>query len=175
MYSGAGGVQRELSYRNAHPVRTKVTKPEDSLSVRHDDSPDRSVRPIPQDFSNTSPILGTDEQTLRTSPQVPVPLACEADSGGVNDWQHLLEMIQDDAVEEDLVPIVKRGQVQVLVDVRFVAVKVFEDFLCLLLLREHARGQQSPQTELVSFGLRERRSLVESRVMQKVNASWAFD
>jgi hypothetical protein len=49
--------------------------------------------------------------------------------------------------KEALVSILQRHQIQVLVDIRGVPMKVFEDLLNLLFLREHPRRQEPSQLQ----------------------------
>jgi hypothetical protein len=45
----AGGVERQLSDRDAHPVGAQIAETEDSLSIGHHDCANRAVRPVLHD------------------------------------------------------------------------------------------------------------------------------
>src|SRR5262249_42323490 len=59
--SGASGIERELSYWNAHAVSAEVTETEDPFTVGHDDELGR-IRPIAEDFRDIAAVIGGNEQ-----------------------------------------------------------------------------------------------------------------
>ena len=47
-HAGAGGVERQLTHRDAHAVDAQVAQAEDALAVGDDREPDVFLRPVPQ-------------------------------------------------------------------------------------------------------------------------------
>jgi hypothetical protein len=166
VYTGAGGIERQLANRDAHAVGAEIAKAENALAVGHHDDANRSVRPVAQHVGDAPAIAGTDEQAVRAPPDVPEHLARAPDRRRVDDRHHFVDVIDDHAVEQPLVSILQRDQIDVLLEVRGLGAKVLEDLLDLLGLRQNARRQQSVQLECVALVVGERRSLVEGGVVQ---------
>jgi hypothetical protein len=84
---------------------------------------------------------------------VPIELAGPAHGGRVEDRHHFLEVIHHDAIEQALVSILKRDQVDVFLDVRRLVAKILQDLLHLLFLREDPGRQEPSQLQRVPFFL----------------------
>jgi hypothetical protein len=88
-----------------------------------------------------------------------------------NRRHRLREMIHDEAIEKPFVTVLQRGQVDVLLDVRWLAAKALEDLLKLLLLGQDLWREEPAQIETVSFLFGEGRAFVEGRVVKKRHAA----
>jgi hypothetical protein len=80
-------------------------------------------------------------------------------------------MLQDRPVEEGLVPVLQRHHEDVPMEVGGLGPEVPHDPLELLLDGEGPGGQQAPKTEHVALGGREGGALVESRILEQVEAA----
>src|SRR5215471_2565496 len=90
--------------------------------------------------------------------------------GCVNKWHHLLDVVDQDAIEQGFVSTLERHQVDVPLDrVRF-SPRVLQDLHRLLLERKRAWRQQTAKAERFSLSLGKRGPLVERRVLQKGNS-----
>jgi hypothetical protein len=88
----------------------------------------------------------------------------------IDDGHHFIDVLVDETVEENLVPVLQRAQIDELVEVGRVGMVIPVGALELFLDRAYGRWQQAVQCQLVSFSLRERRSLVEQRVRENLLA-----
>ena len=163
----AGGVERELADGDAHPVGAQVAQAEDALAVGdHDDAHGR-LPPVAHDRGDPSPVGGRDEQPPGPAPDVAQALAGQADRRRVDDRHHLVDVVHDHPVEEPLVPVLERDEVDVLLEVGRLAAEVLQDLGDLLVLREDLRRQQPLQLQPLAFVRGEGRPLVERRVVQQ--------
>jgi len=78
-------------------------------------------------------VLGGEIEPARAAIDPPEPLAREADGRRVDDRQELLEVVDEDAVEERLVPVEERDEMDVSLDRCGLLRLVVEDPLDLLL------------------------------------------
>ncbi len=80
-------------------------------------------------------------------------------------------MIGQHAKEERFVAVVERVEVDVLLEIRFLAVEVFQHARHLLRLRVDVMGEQSTEAERFALRLGEGGALVERRVAQQRRAA----
>ena len=170
MHARARRVERQLADRNTHAVGAKVAQSEDPLAVGDDDHPDGGRRPIAQHRNHPAAILCTHEQAAWPPPQVRVALAGLSDGGRVDDRHHLGRVIDDEPIEQALVPVLQRHQVDVFLEVRRLPAEARQRLLDLLVEAEHARRQQPAQMEAVTFLLGKRGALVERGIVKERNA-----
>ncbi len=106
-------VERQLADRDAEAADTLVADAEDALAVRHDDDVDVRVRPVAQQLRNRVAHVVGNEEAARAPVDVAELLARLGDDGRVDDRQHLLDVGEEEAVEEDLVRVLERAQLDV--------------------------------------------------------------
>ena len=80
---GAGRIERKFADRDAHAVRAEVAEAKDALSVGDNDKLGR-IRPVSQQFRNTSAIIGANEHAAWPLEDQAEPLAGEAYRWGVD-------------------------------------------------------------------------------------------
>src|SRR5271169_1226034 len=56
-HAGAGGVERELAKRYAHPPGAEIAEPEDALAVGYHDEPHILFRPIAEDLPDPAAVV----------------------------------------------------------------------------------------------------------------------
>jgi hypothetical protein len=140
---GACRVERELPDGNAHPVGPQVAQPQDPLAVGHHDDRHVLLRPVSQDLHHPSPVRRGDVEPPGAAEDVGELLARLAHGGGVDDGQHLLDVVDHRAVEQGAVPVLQAHEEDVLVEICALAMEVGEDPPGLLLLGKHPRRQET--------------------------------
>ena len=173
MDARAGGVQGELADRDAHAVRAEIAEAEDALAVGDDDDADVAMGPILQDLPDAPVILEGNIQSPRATENVAVLLAPLAHRRGVDDGHHLVEVVHDHAIEQALLAVLQREQVDVLLDVARLALEVFQHSHRLFLLRGNAGRQEAAQAQRIALRLGEGRSLVQYRRLQQIHPAFA--
>src|SRR3954447_22467113 len=113
MYSGAGGIERELADWDAHPVRAKIAEAEDAFAVRNHDEL-RRVRPVAKDLGDAAAVVRADEESAGTLKDVPEALAREPHRRRIYQGLNLFDIIANDPEEERLVAVVQGIQRDIL-------------------------------------------------------------
>jgi hypothetical protein len=95
------------------------------------------------------------------------PLACLAHDRRVDNGYHLVDVLEHETVEEGLVPVMQRRQIDVLFDIVGLDGKVLITPFKLFLHGAASWRKKTMKIQLVSLAGREGRSLVRQRVQQK--------
>jgi hypothetical protein len=170
MDTGAGGVDREFPDRDAHSIGAEVAEAEDALAVRDNDDADIGLLPIPQNLRDAAAVGGGDEETAGTAEDVAVELACLADGGGVNEGQHLLDVILKDAVEERLVAVLEGEEKDVTIEGVGLFAKIFQDTGDLVFLGLDARRKEAAKTECVALGFGKGSAFIEGGILENAES-----
>ena len=110
MDAGRGHVEGELAHGDAHAARALVAEAEDALVVgRHHEANVLEGR-VAQGLEDAAPLRRGDPEPAGAAEDPAELLAGAAHRGGVDDGQELLEVVGEDAVEEDLVAVLERGE-----------------------------------------------------------------
>ena len=104
---------------------------------------------------------------FRSSVDAPVLLARLPDDGGVDDGEELLDVVDEELVEEPLVPLLEVHHGDVALQGHGVLAQVVHDLLLLVLLRDDRRREQAPQVVRVALRLREGQPLVVPGITKK--------
>ena len=119
MDPGGGGVEGQLADRDLDAAHALVPDPEDPLGVGHDDEVDL-VGPKTDVGQGGLDVLRMVHRKV-DAPGPPVlvaePFDGQADSGGVDDREHFLDVLGQQPVEEHLVAVAEVGQVDPLAQV----------------------------------------------------------
>ena len=166
---GARGVEGELADRNAHAVGAEIAEAEDAPAVGGDDHRDVALWPTAQDHGNATAMLGREIKPARPRVQAAPLLARLADGGRVHQRQHLLQVIDHDAVKERFVVALQRRKVSVAVDVRGPAADVLEHTRRLLPQRFDARRQPSDEAEMFTLGVGKRGAAIGEGITQDID------
>ncbi len=172
MDPGAGGVQGELADRDPHAVRAEIAETQDALAVGDDDDADVAMGPILEDLPDVPTILERYVQSARAAENVAVLLAALADRRGVDDRHHVVEVVHHHAVEQALLAVLQREQVDVLLDVGRLALEVLQHPQRLFLLRRNAGGQEAAQAQRIALRLGEGGPLVQDRRLQQIHTAF---
>ena len=92
---------------------------------------------------------------------------------GVDDREHLLDVVEEEAVEERLVPVLKSREEEVALHLVGAATEVLVDARALLVFGGDSRRQQAVQLQLAALLGGEARPLVEERVFDQGFAPFA--
>jgi len=163
MHAGAGGVERELAHRDAHAQRAEVAEAEDALAVGHDNHAHIGDGPVAQNLADATAVLDREVEAARPAEDRSVLETGLADRGRVDDRDHLLGKLLQQAVEQGFVAVLEGGQENVFLQRIALASVISHDALDLLFDRERAGRQQAAQAERVALALGERGALVEER------------
>ena len=163
--SGARGVERELADRDPHAAHALVADAEDRLVVGDHDDADVLFGSVPEHVADPPSVLRRDVEPARTAVDVAEVLADLSNGRRVDDGDHLLEVIDEEAVEEGFVPVLERGQEEVALHVVARALVVLVRAGALLLFGRDARGQETAEPECVALVFGEARPLVEERIV----------
>ena len=160
------GVQRELADRDAHPADALVTQAENPLPVGHHDHVDIAVGPIAQHLVEAVAVGIGNEQSPWPTVDLAETLAGLTDRRGVDDRQGLGDVVAQHPVEQRLVAVLQRAQVDVLVEIVAASGELVPAVLGLLFERLHRGRQQAQQTVPAALGDREGSALGRQRVEQ---------
>ncbi len=170
---GAGGiypadedVQRKLADRDAHPADALIAEAEDALAVGHHDHVRIAVGSVVDHLGQPVAVrIGHEEP-----PWPPVDLAesfaGHPDGRGVDDRHRLGDVVAQDPVEEGLVAVLQRAEIDVLVEIvspRGELVPAVFNLLVEGLLR---RWQQTQQPVSLALLAGERGALGGQRIEQ---------
>src|SRR4029450_9472860 len=106
-------VEGELAHRDPHSPGALVAEAEYPLVVRDHDEAHAVVGRVAEHLVDVTLLVGVDPEPPRAPEDPAVLLAGAADGGRVDDGQELLEVLEEDAVEEDLVAVLDRGEADV--------------------------------------------------------------
>ena len=162
------GVQRELADRDAHPADALVTQPEDALPVRHDDDVDFALGTVAQHLAELGPVRIGHEQPPRPPVDLAEALAGLTDRRGVDDRHRLRDVVAQQPVEQRLVAVLQRAQVDVLVEIVTASGELVPAVFNLLLDGLLCDRQQAQQPELAALRVGEGGALGRQRVEQLV-------
>ena len=158
-------VEREFAHRDAHALGAQIAEAEDPLPIRHDDHVDLASGPVAEHLGDAPAVVRGYVKAARPTEDLAQLLAGLAHGRRVDDGHHLRGVVEYHSVEQRLVPILKRRQENVLLQVGRLSLQVPEDALDLVVLIEDAGREQPAQPERVALGLGEGRTLVERRIM----------
>jgi hypothetical protein len=168
-------VQRQLADRDAHAADALVTQAQNPLPVGDDDDVDLSPRPVTQDLPNAVAVRIGDEKATRTAVDLAEALAGQPDGRGVKDRQHLLDVVRHQPVEQRLVGVLQRPQVNVPGEVGGLLLVGLVPAARLLIQRLHHGRQQAVQAQPGAFLLGEGGALVRQRVVQHPHPGTLID
>ncbi len=112
--ASAQRIEGELADRNAHAAAALVAEAEDALAVRHHDHVHVAVRAVVEDALDLVALRVREEQSARAADDLAEVLARVPHGRRVDHGHHLVEVRERHAVEQHLVAVLERAQVDVL-------------------------------------------------------------
>src|SRR6185312_1580568 len=110
------GVERKLADRDAHSADALVAQPEDALPVRHHDDVDVALGTVAQHLTQAFAVGVSDEESPWPPVDLTETLAGLTDRRGVDDRHRLGDVVAKHPVEQRLVAVLQRAQVDVPVE-----------------------------------------------------------
>ena len=170
MHATGGHVQAHLAHGDAHAVRAQVAQAQDALAVGHHDEVHLRLGQSLEDLIDVGDVLRCDVDTPVAPLDVAHLHAGLAHGGGVDDGDHLLQVLQQQAVEEGLAAILQARQVDVALQVVVLALVGLVDAGHLGVEGADARPQHAVQLQAEPLFLGEGRALVQVRVVEELPA-----
>ncbi len=171
--AGGSAVDRQLADRDRHPARPLIADAEDRLVVGRHHQPYAVVGGRSKHLADPAAVLGSDPDPAATAKDVAELLRRLPHGRGVDDRQHLLEMVEQQPVEEVLVAVLQRRQSDVALQRVDLARELGVDALGLLVLRADDRRQQALEPEGATLPGGEGGALVEERLAKDLDAARA--
>jgi hypothetical protein len=161
-----GGVERQLSDRNAHPAKTLIAQSENALAIGHHDHVHVAPRSVARDLTDAITIREGNEQTPRAAIDFAELLAGQTDGRRIYDRQHLLDVLTDQPVEDRLIRVLQRPQIDMPSQISWLAAELGVGPGDLLVDIADRGRQQPAQSELGTLRLTERYALIDQRIVQ---------
>mmetsp|Transcript_5080 Transcript_5080/g.18147 ORF Transcript_5080/g.18147 Transcript_5080/m.18147 type:complete len:220 (+) Transcript_5080:2249-2908(+) len=171
MHAPQRRVQVRLRRGDAHALNAQIPHPHRALAVGDDDELDLRLRPVLQDAVDASSVEMRHVQPPRTIEHL-AELGAHLPDGiaRVHHRHELVRVLDEDAEEQVLVPLLQPDEVQMLRHERVQRAHVFHHALHLRRLRELRGREEAAQPELVALVVRERHALVVSRAAEELVA-----
>ena len=173
MQPGRGDVDGELPDRDLDAADSPVADSQDALGIRGHDQVDviGSQAVVAEGRLDLLGMVHRQVDPARPAELQAVPLDRRSHRGGVDDRQHLLDVIGQQPVEQHLVAVPQVSQVQVLVQVVWLAEILRVNPRQLPLDGRDVNGEQAGQPERLPLGERERGTAVQVGGQQQGIAS----
>ena len=165
--AAAGGVERQLADGDAHAADALVTEAQDPLAVGDHDHLDVLLGGVLQHVIDPVLVRIGDEEAAGTAVDVGELLTRLAHGRGVDDRQHLGQMVGQQAIEQGLVGVLDVAQIDVLVHVVAKRHELAIGAFGLLFDGLDVLGQQAFQIEAAALLAGEGAALVEQRGLQQ--------
>src|SRR5690606_36258347 len=134
----------------------EIAEAENACAVRHHDDEHAAMRPVAEDLRDAPAVLRRDVEPASLPEDVRELEGGLADRRRVDERQHLVDVIDQHAIEEALVPARERLQEDVALDIARLAPQVDEHALDLDLLAADGRREEAVQLVALPFLRRER-------------------
>ena len=165
-----GGVERQLAGRYAHAAGAEVAKSQNPLVVGHHDQPDIGLD-LTKHLDDAATVLWGNPTPTTAPEDVAEVAAGQTDRRRVDDRHQLVETINQEPVEQGLVPILKVGELDVLAE-RMLGVLERLDLARQLLFDVDQPGwEQTFEAQLSPFARRECRAFVDQRIAEHIAAA----
>ena len=126
---------------------------------------------MPQQLGDASPVFGGNEQPAGPAKDGAIFLACLTHRRGVHQGHHFFQVIDQHAIEQDFIAILKRAEGHVPLEIVVLAVEILQHAVDLHVLRQDRGGQQASQAERLPLGLGEGRAFVQYGVVEHLDPS----
>ena len=133
-HAGAGGVECELTDRDAHAVDSQVSEPEDARAVGDDGEADIFVRPVAEQLRQAASSIDGEVEASRPAENVAKLLAGFAHGRRVDERHEVRRVRHQGLVVESLVVVLERRQVDVSLQVSCLLAELEEDAAKLIFL-----------------------------------------
>ena len=166
IYAADESVERQLADRDAHAADALVAQAQYPLPVRHHDHVDIAVRPVANHLVKTVAVRIGHEQSPWPPVDLAETLAGLTDGGGVDNRQGFGDVLAQQPVEQRLVAVLQRAQVDVLVEIVAASGELMPAMFDLLGEGLHHGRQQAQQAQPAAFVRGEGSALGRQRIEQ---------
>ena len=173
MNSADEAVERKLADGNAEAADALVTDAENALAVRNNNYINFGIWVVAQKRGNGMAKGIRNEKSAGAAVNVAEFLAAKRDDGSVDDGQHLLNMVEEQAVEEHFISVLKLAEIDVALEVVGLEREGLVGADALIVERFDDRRKQAVQSENRALVLRKGGAFVERRIVQQVHAAEA--
>ena len=164
-------VERELSDRNPEAADALIADAQDALAVRDDDDVHLAIRAVSQQLGDPVAERIRDEEAARPPVDVAETLARPGDHRRVDDRDHLFDVVEQQAVEENFVRVLQRPEGDVPPQVGPLREICLVGAAHLLIQRLDAWREQAVKPESGPLLVRKRRALVQGRIPDESDAA----
>ena len=166
MNSANRGVEREFAHGNAHAANAQIAQAEDALAIGHANDAHIDLRPIAQNVGHSTAMFEREVQPLGPPHDVAKLLTRLSNRRCVNN-RHVARRIRaQQLIEEPLVSILQLGKKNVALEVIGAHRQLHARTLLLRCTVIDRVGEQPGESKQFALGLRERRALVQARVVE---------
>lgn len=170
-----GRVEDEFPDGDGHPTGALVAQPENAFVVGDNDKADITLSEIAEALGDLAAIIGAQEKTAGPAVDMAVLLAGEANGGGVNDGGQALEVLGEQAVEENFVAVKEGSEADVLLERIGLGEDVLQFHGDLLLDGLDGWRQHAFDAETFAFSERKGSVFVADRVAEHLLAPGPFE
>ena len=171
MHTARGHVEAHLAHGDAHAIRAQVAQAQDALAVRHHDEVHLGLGQALEDLVDVGDVLGRDVDAAEAALDVAQLHAGLAHGGRVDDGHHLIQVVDQEPVEQHLVPVQESRQVDVLLHVVWLAEEGLVGAVQLGFQGRDARPQHAVQPQTQPLLLGKGRGLVQVGIVQELPPS----
>src|SRR3989304_6015180 len=159
-------VKGQFSHGDPHPPASLVPDTEYSFRVGRNDHLHIPVGKRLENLVNPVDVVRGQEYPPRIPEDVAEPLARKSDGRGIDERDHLLEMVQEKGMEKGLVPVLESAQIDIFFEIGRLGGEAFVSPRHLVLEGGWGRGEKTVKPESPSLIDRECGSLVQNGVMK---------
>ena len=166
--AGSGYVKCELADRNAHAARSLVAQAQDALVVGDNDETDSALTGVAEHLWDVVYVVRGDPHSPGPAHDMAVLPTRTPNRRRVDDRGKLFEVIDQQPVEERLVPILQRRETDVLLELVTLSAEMLELEGDLLFDRHGSPRQEAAKSQRRSLGLGESSVLVDCRAVEQL-------
>src|SRR5579864_1289725 len=159
-------VERKFADGNAQAADPLVPDSENALTVRDNNDVDFWIWVVAKERGNEMAQRIRNEEAARTPIDMAEFLAAEGHDGRVHDGQHLINMIEEQAIEEHFVGVLKLAKINVALEIVRLERKRLVGADALIVERFYDWRKEAVETEDFSLRFGERGAFVERGIVQ---------
>src|SRR5262245_26358695 len=148
-----------------------MTDAKDAFAVGHHNDVDIWIRAVSQKLDNGITQRIRNDHAARSAVDVTELLTRQCNRRRVNNRRHFLDVLEKKAIEENLVVVLQRPQIDVPLQIVILSSIRFIRAHDLLLERFHVRGKQAVKTKLRALFFSERCSFVQQWRVEQIHSA----
>jgi len=148
-----------------------IADAENALSVGDDNNIDIGIWMVAQERGNGMTQRIGNEEAARTAIDVAEFLAAESDDWSVDDGQHLIDVVEEQAVEENFIGVLKLAKIDVALEVVGLERKGLVGANALIVERFDDGREKAIQAEEIALGFGEGSAFIERGIVEKIHSA----